>query len=107
VRDNFFINGENDPNAYATTFPNQTPLTIFFNPNNFDTSAYGVNLSNMGTVFHEGIHGFMGISDPDLQKALGCTITNPPFIRSLYITDYVKQFLSVPPIEPGNIRPCD
>jgi hypothetical protein len=60
----------------------------------------------MGMLFHEGLHGFTGMTDPQLQQALGCTVTPPPLVNSLNITDYVKQFLSIPQIVPGNIRDC-
>jgi hypothetical protein len=42
-----------------------------------------------------------------LQKALGCTVTNPPFVNSTNITTYVEQFVSTPPIEAGNIQKCN
>jgi len=80
---------------------------VFFDPNNFNPSGYGINLHNMGVIFHDGLHGFTRLSDPDLQRALGCaTVTPPPDSDSSNITDYVQQFLSVPETEPENIRSC-
>jgi hypothetical protein len=58
-------------------------------------------------VFHEGLHGFTGLNDPDLHHALGyATVTPPPFVNSLNITDYLKQFVSTPQIQLGDIRSC-
>ncbi len=83
--------------------PLKTPLTVFFNPNNFNDYNYGANGYEMGLVFHEGLHGFIGISDRDLKTALGC---NPDPLSSSMITDYIGQFLTVPPPVPGNQRDC-
>jgi hypothetical protein len=49
---------------------------------------------------------FAGISDPDIQKALGCTVAPPPFIKSTNIALYLEQFVATPPRDPGNILPC-
>ena len=75
-------------------------LTVFFNPSNFDTSNFGANTFNMAMTFHEGLHGFTGMDDFQLQGALGCSVQ----FNSLNITDYVEQFLFTPP--PTNVAPC-
>ena len=104
----FQADGENDPLADAMTFPNKTPLTTFFNPNNFfNKSNSGGNPEMMAMVFHEGIHGLTGLKDDQIQKELNCaTVTPPPDIHSINITNYVMQFLHTPPIDPGDILPC-
>jgi hypothetical protein len=111
VRDLFFTDPpgdtELDPNGDAATFPNKTPLTTFFNPYFLDKSAFGANSANMGLLLHEGLHGWIGISDPDLQKALGCTVKTPPQGNSINITVYLPQFLETPPRIAANIVQCN
>jgi len=106
VKDDFL----SDPSLDAETIPSKAPqeeaavatraLTVFFNPSNFDTSNFGANTFNMAMTFHEGLHGFTGMDDFQLQGALGCSVQ----FNSLNITDYVEQFLFTPP--PTNVAPC-
>jgi hypothetical protein len=92
VKDQF-----SDPAQDAETVLNQPQLTVFFNPSNLDKSNFGVNTFNMAIVFHEGLHGFTGMTDGQLQSALGCTVQ----IASINITDYLEQFVfTTPPTTP-------
>jgi hypothetical protein len=104
VKSNFLTgSGQPDPDAYASTMGGQTPLTVFFNPYNFDKSGEGVNLENMALLFHEGLHGFTNMTDVQLQNAFGCQTKSQ--LDSLNITDYLRQFLVIPPNP--RIAPCD
>ena len=89
-----------DPGQDASTVVNQPQLTIFVNASNFITSNYGVNTFNVAVIFHEGLHGFTGMNDPQLQQALGCTQQ----LASINITDYLEQFVFNAP--PQNPTPC-
>jgi hypothetical protein len=91
----------------AATERGRAPLTVFFNPTKFDPSNYGANVPNMGTLFHEALHGFTGQDDPTLQSNLGCVVHNEPGGSSENITDYLEQFLASPQPLPGNIQKCD
>ena len=93
VKDDFLVNGTPDPLTDAATQIGRTPLTVFLNPFNFDTVGFGANPGNMAVVFHEGLHGFTGMSDVQIQGALGCTVHPPPVEKSRNITDYVEQVL--------------
>jgi hypothetical protein len=84
----------------AETIPNRTPLTTFFNPGLFQRDYDGANTDEMATIFHEGLHGFTGKTDSELQLALGCQQQ----VGSINITDYLLQFLVVPPRTP--IQAC-
>jgi len=112
VSTNFLTaDGKPDPSAFAATEPGVTPLTVFFNPYNFnkDTGGQinvpinkGANINNMAMLFHEGLHGFLNMDDPGLQTAFKCETVDQ--FNSLNLTDYLKQFLIVPP--PQSITPC-
>ena len=55
---------------------------------------------NMAMIFHEGFHGKIGISDSDLQKALGCNVQDD----TRNVTWYLEQFVG--PNPPNPIQPC-
>ncbi len=93
-----------DGTTAAATIPSKTPLTTFFNPAMIDGANYGANSSNIAMVFHEGIHGFTGITDAALQSKLGCVVHNDG--ASENISYFLKQFVAFPPLADGNIQPC-
>lgn len=91
------VNSIFDSSEDAATIPNMPVLTTFFNPSNMDGLAPGddgVTLWNMGMVFHEGLHGFTGMSDVQLQRALGCATIDQ--FQTHNLTYYLEQFVFVP-----------
>jgi len=51
-----------------------------------DPSNSGANSRNQSLLFHEGLHGFTGRVDSDIQGALGL-----PEGASQNISDYIKE----------------
>jgi hypothetical protein len=84
-----------DSSQDAATITGVPVLTTFFNPSNFDTGGSGINLWNMGMVFHEGLHGFTGMSDVQLQNAFGCATVDQ--FKTHNLTYYLEQFILTPP----------
>lgn len=68
-------------------------LRVFWDPRAISGDNYGKQDMNIATMFHEALHGFTGLNDPDLQKALGCPQTALDFGPSLNITYYLLQFI--------------
>jgi uncharacterized protein YjdB len=103
VKSEFLLpSGQPDPGAYAETEPGVPILTVFFNPYNFDKSNYGINVTNMARVFHEGLHGFTAKSDTQLQQAFHCATVDQN--NTTNITTYLKQFVAIP--FPQTITTC-
>jgi hypothetical protein len=88
----------------AATIPNKRPLTTFFNPDLLVTQDGGRNLTMMGRIFHEGLHGFTGINDPGLQTRFGCMTVDPYQTQNL--TVYLGQFVRTPPFSDNEIDTC-
>lgn len=81
-----------DSSQDAATILHMPVLTTFFNPSNIDglnPGDDGVTLWNMGMVFHEGLHGFTGMSDTQLQTALGCATVDQ--FKTHNLTYYCKR----------------
>jgi hypothetical protein len=102
VKSNFtLLDGEPNPDETAATEGGITPLTTFFNPNEVDyTNDQSAISYNMAVVFHEGLHGFTGKCDPELQKAFKCTVQ----LGTRNITYYVEDALYPKP--PGFTPTC-
>jgi RHS repeat-associated protein len=81
IADVFKGSGTSRPNA-LTSITSRTFLS-FFRPDAINGSGAGTQ----GTLFHEGIHGFTGKVDADIQNALG--IKETPVSQN--ITDYIRK----------------
>jgi len=94
----FFEVSGNDTTA-ATLSPS-SPLQTFFRPSTISLANGGINLFNMSVIFHEGLHGKTGLTDSDLQKALGCKQQDD----TRNITWYMEQFVSS--TAPQQVQAC-
>jgi RHS repeat-associated protein len=62
------------PGLNALASITASTFTLFLRPDAVDSSNSGANSRNRGLLFHEGIHGFTGRVDEDIQSALGITV---------------------------------
>jgi hypothetical protein len=88
------------------------PLTTFFLPSIIwkellsdvadDYAQSGRD--NMAMVFHEALHGYTRLKDPELKGVLGCSTG---MVEGSYdITLFLKQFTRLPPLASSAIQPC-
>lgn len=71
------------------------PLRTFFEPRAISLTNQQVPYSNVATLFHEALHGFLMKDDPHLQSFLGCT--QPVGDDTRDITIYLQQFVGTSP----------
>ncbi len=60
-----------------------TPMLSFFRPSYILTDFNGLNIGNEASLFHEALHGLLGIQDLNLASYLGQTLP------SCYITTWI------------------
>jgi hypothetical protein len=70
------------------------PQRTFFEPRAISFDSQGVTDANIALEFHEALHGFTQMDDPNLQSFLGCT---SGFSDTRDITIYLLQFVGQQP----------
>jgi hypothetical protein len=81
------------------------PLRTFFEPRAISLNNQQVPYSNVATLFHEALHGFLQLDDPHLQTRLGCT--QPVGSDTRDITIYIQQFVGAQPPPAPPLRCVD